>query len=381
VVKEDEMRTELPQRDLELRPGPLIHSPINGTQYRVSERLGAGGFGVAYRVAQLTGPRPLRRDYCLKITANQTAWHREAYFGDLMKEVPGVIRVYESFVWLRGGNGKPLYCLKTELAEGGDLASWLDDHREPWKEARATREIIRLLRTVKLLHESGAVHRDITPGNVFVMSNRVLKLGDFGIALHRVGVHDVSADVFAPWFAPSGMGNLGKTTWRPADDVYHLGQLFAILLCGCATSKLTARDVKRLSCSPEAKSIIQRSIGVRRKRFPNAAVMLNALEKHDSKTIKRAIVRSLKDKRVVFTGRLSIKRADAERLVKKAGGLVERRVGHQTNVLVVGRQSPIWKADSKGQKLLDTDREREFGRNIPMIGEKCFLTLAGVVPH
>lgn len=375
------MRTELRQRDVELRPGQLIYSPINGMQYRVSERLGAGGFGVAYRVAQLTGPRPLRREYCVKITNNQTAWHREAYFGDLMKEVSGVIRVYESFVWLRRGSRKPLYCLKTELAEGGDLASWLNCHREPWKEARATREIIRLLRTVKLLHESGAVHRDITPGNVFVTSSEVLKLGDFGIALHRVGLHDVSADVFAPWFAPSGMENLGKATWRPADDVYHLGQLFAILLCGCAESKLTARDVKRLSCSPEAKSIIQRCIGVRRKRFPNAAVMLNALEKHDSKTIKRVIVRSLKGKKVVFTGPLSIRRSDAERLVRKVGGIVERRVGHETNVLVLGRQSPNWKADSKGQKLLDTDREREFGRNIARIGEKRFLTLSGVVQH
>jgi serine/threonine protein kinase len=373
------MRTERRQRELSLRPGQLICSPINGLRYRVSERLGAGGFGVAYRVTQLTGPRPLRRNYCLKITANQRSWHREAYFGDLMKEVPGVIRVYESFVWVQPRNRKPLYCLKTELAEGGDLASWLDDHRDPWKEARATREIIKLLRTVKLLHESGAVHRDITPGNVFVTSNRVLKLGDFGIASHRVGVHDVSADVFAPWFAPSGMGNLGKTTWRPADDVYHLGQLFAILLCGCAKSKLIAREVKRLSCSPEAKSIIQRCIGLRRKRFPNASVMLNALERHDSKTIKRVIVRSLKDKKVVFTGRLSIRRADAERLVRKVGGLVERRVGHETNVLVVGRQSPIWKADSKGQKLLDTDREKEFGRNIAKIGEKRFLTLAGIM--
>jgi serine/threonine protein kinase len=226
LVDEDEMRTELRQRDVKLRPGLLIYSPINGTQYRVSERLGAGGFGVAYRVTQLTGPRPLRRDYCLKISTNQTAWHREAYFGDLMTKVPGVIRVYDSFVWLQRGNRKPLYCLKTELAESGDLASWLDWHREPWKEPRATREIIKLLRTVKLLHESGAVHRDITPGNVFVTSSQALKLGDFGIALHRVGLHDVSADVFAPWFAPLGMEKLGNATWRPADDVYHLGQLF-----------------------------------------------------------------------------------------------------------------------------------------------------------
>jgi len=109
------MRTELRQRELKLRPGVLICSPINGLQYRVSKRLGAGGFGLAYRVTQLTGPKPLRRDYCLKITSNQTAWHREAYFGELMKEVPGVIRVYESFVWLRRGTRNPFYCLKTEI--------------------------------------------------------------------------------------------------------------------------------------------------------------------------------------------------------------------------------------------------------------------------
>ena len=146
-VEEGVMRTEVRQRDVKLRPGQLIDSPIDGTKYRVSDRLGAGGFGVAYRVTQLTGPRPLRRDYCLKITRNQTTWHREAYFGDLLNKVPGVIRVYESFVWLQRRSGESLYCLKTELAEGGDLASWLNCHRKPWKEVHATREIIRLLRT------------------------------------------------------------------------------------------------------------------------------------------------------------------------------------------------------------------------------------------
>jgi hypothetical protein len=58
---------------------------------------------------------------CLKIATDPTCWHREAYFGDLFRYVPGVIRVYESFAWIPPDKGrKPLYCLITEFAEGGD---------------------------------------------------------------------------------------------------------------------------------------------------------------------------------------------------------------------------------------------------------------------
>ena len=168
----------------------------------------------------------------------------------------------------------------------------------------------------------------------------------------------------------------GKTvSWRPADDVYHLGQLFAVLLIGSAKSKLTARHVKSLACSAEAKSVIQRSIGERRKRFANAAEMLAGLEQ---RTPARAgSVRSLRGKRVVFTGALTILREDAKRLLKKAGGIVEDRVGHRTDVVVAGEQSRHWKADKKGQKLLDVDHELELGHRIVVIAESRFLNLVG----
>jgi serine/threonine-protein kinase len=341
----------------------------------VRERLGAGGFGTAYRVVQLGRTKSFSGEYCLKIAADPTAWHREAYFGDLLKDEPGTIRVYESFAWVREKSRKPLYCLKTELAKCGDLARYLAELRKPWKEAKARRAIVRLLRPVKLLHDAAAVHRDITPLNVFVTSNGSLKLGDFGIASHRAGKHHVLADAFAPWFAPPGMAEGDVATFKPADDVYHLGQLFAILLCGSAESKLTARDVKGLCCSAEAKSVIQRCIGLRRKRFANAAVMLAALEEQEP--IRPANVRSLNGKRIVFTGPLNMWRSKAKWWAEKAGGIVQRRVGHQTNVVVLGDNSPHFKAGSKGQKLLDVDRERELGHRIAVIKERRFRVLTG----
>jgi hypothetical protein len=41
----------------------------------------------------------------------------------------------------------------------------------------------------------------------------------------------------------------------------------------------------------------------------------------------------------------------------------------------VGDQAPNWKAEEKGQKLLDLDHERELGHRIALITEKRFHKL------
>jgi hypothetical protein len=363
---------------LRLGSGLIVHSAISGREYRVGPALGAGGFGAAYQVEQVSGRDRLPGKLALKVSAEPRGWYREAYFGDLLSEASGIVRMHEAFAWVpRGTDGRPLYCLISELVEGGDLTHYLKKHSEAWPEWKARREIIRLLRAVRLVHASGAVHRDITPNNVFVAADRVLKLGDFGIASHRIGGRDVRADSFNGWFAPPSIKSGKDGLWRQADDVYHLGQLFALLLHGGGKSRLTASDAKKLSCTPEAKALIQRCIGERRKRFADAGEMLVALEKEGPKAEKRTVVRSLKGKRVVFTGPLTIPRASAQRLVKKAGGIVENQVSHRTDVVVLGEQSPHWKAEKKGQKLLDLDHERELGHEIAMITERRFRMLVG----
>ena len=143
-----------------------------------------------------------------------------------------------------------------------------------------------------------------------------------------------------------------------ADDVYQIGCLYVALLCGSAEPAVTASRVKSLACSPEAKSVIQRSIGDRRKRFADSREMLARLERQESQAALGTRVRTLKGKRVVFTGGMAMPRAEAKRLVRRAGGTAEDRVSHRTDVVVVGEQSPHWKAEKKGQKLLDVEYER-----------------------
>jgi serine/threonine protein kinase len=365
--------------DLRLEPGAVVRSAVSGRSFRIGEILGSGGFGAVYRIAQVTGGAPLAGTCVLKVTQQVGAWHREAYFGELLRETPGIVRVHESFAWVaRGAESKPLYCLISEFVERGDLSQYLRDHSQPWKESKARREIMRLLEPLRLLHAAGLVHRDITPSNVFVTAAGELKLGDFGIAAQRLGRHEPKANVFAPWFAPTAIKERKTGKWLPADDVYHVGKLFALLLVGGERSRLSARHVKTLECSAASKAVIQRAIGKRARRFATALEMLQALESAKSTDrAPRSAVRSLEGKRVVFTGRLKMLRGKARRLVKLAGGISQSKVSRTTDILVVGEQSPNWKAEKKGQKLLDLDHEGERGHRIAVISEKRFEALVG----
>jgi eukaryotic-like serine/threonine-protein kinase len=361
---------------LRLSPGLIVEDAIRGRTYRIDRFLGQGGFGAAYQGYRVAGASSSSRRCVLKVTIDAATWHSEAYFGYLLRHVPALVEVYDSFAWAPSGGTTPLYCLVSEYMEEGDLNSYLERIPEPWPEARARREIVRLLRALTMIHESGAVHRDITPRNVFVASNGSLKLGDFGIASHRLGRKDVPANIFAPYFAPKAIQE-GAKHWRPADDVHQIGQLYAALLSGVGSRKITAKEVKDLVCSADSKSVLQRCIGQRAKCFASAAEMLAVFETRAQSPRKAARGRSLAGRRVVFTGGLSMPRAAAQRLARKAGATVESHVSHMTDVVVVGDQSPNWKAERKGQKLLDVDHEAERGHHIALVKESRFLTLVG----
>jgi hypothetical protein len=358
---------------LDLRRGQRIRNGENGRAYLVGDRVGQGGFGVVYRAEQASGDALDSKELCLKVCGDVSSWHCEAYFGQLLQGESRVVKVFDSFAWIpRTKDDQLRYCLITEFAEHGDLAQYFRDH-PAFRESKATIEMIAFLRTLQQLHAAGVVHRDLTPKNVLVSRGGSLKIADFGIAAQSLKNRGVRFDAFNPDFSPPIFER-----WLAADDVFQCGQVYAFLLAGRADALLSTQDVRKLECSSAAKAVIQRCIGARRKRYESAAEMLRALESIGEKPPRPPIVRSLVGRNVVFTGRMRVTREEAKLSLKKAGGVPQAKVGHQTDILVRGElSSPQFIAVEMGRKLLDVQREREAGHEVVELKEARFWQLCG----
>ena len=262
--------------------GTIIDSPVDGSRYRVAELIGEGGFGCAYRLHRLDSKERPIEELCLKVTLDPEGWHREAYFGELLKRCDRAIRMYQSFPLFPPRKQQDIcYCLIFELAKYGTIRDYLEWTCKPWSSKRATQEIMALLKLLDQLHGGGALHRDITPMNVFVCRNRQLKLGDFGIARHVLAGRQATASVFNVGFVSDKMGQGAQRYWLASDDVYQMGQLLAMLLRGDPNRLIHESDVNQLSCDDELKGIITKSIGPRKCRYENACEMLRALKRDD----------------------------------------------------------------------------------------------------
>lgn len=357
--------------------GEVIKSPVTGDMYKVADLLGRGGFGAAYRLYLLDKKGNPIEELCLKSTLDSQSWHRESYFGELMRSCDRAIRMYESFpLFPPTKRHDVLYCLVFELAECGTVRDYLESTKRAWSQKRATQEVIALLKVLDHLHGTGALHRDITPLNVFVCKSKRLKLADFGIAKHVLGGRPATASVFNRVFASDKMAKGLQRHWLASDDVYQMGQLLAMLLRADPYTLIGEQDVESLACDEALKAVITRAICPRKTRYVNANEMLRAL-RGDIEFIQPQVT-SLVGKTVVFTGPLSsFRRFDAEVMVRQSGGFITSTVSAKVDVVVQGARSPKYSNGHKGEKLCLAEKLIQDGHKLSIINEQEFLNLVG----
>ena len=369
---------EEPKKRL-LRKGQLVTSPVSGTAYRIGPVLGEGGFGMAYRATQITPRGRDGAEVCLKSTLDQTSWHREAYFGELLGQSKRVIQVMDSFPLApsRPGRGPMLFCLVMELAEHGTVADYLEKTGKPWSPERAEREICAMLRLLDQLHGGSATHRDITPANIFVCNGGTLKLGDFGIARHQLPGAPMAIDAFNPAFVTRSFVDGASRYWTTVDDVYQMGQLLGMLLRGDADTIVTQKMLPKVDCPDRVRKIISRAIGPKKDRYVDAYEMLEALE---NKPRAAQRLKTIKDKTIAFSGPLSITRFAAEVLALSAGGNVVDTISRSVDVVVRSDTAPL--PNSKGRtrnaRLQRAEALQQSGHPLTIISEAEFRRLTRI---
>jgi serine/threonine-protein kinase len=227
------------------------------------------------------------------------------------------------------------------------------------------------------LHRGHALHRDLTPFNVFVCEGERLKIGDFGIATHQLDRRGVTADAFNLFHAPNEIAWGRVRRWQKRDDIYQIGLIAAMLLRGNISSPMRSKDVRGLPCSDHLKEIVYRCIGERRKRYESADEMIQALRTPPPQ-LRAGVLRTLKGAHIAFTGILSRRRRDAIRAARRAGAIIHGMPSVRTNVVVRGRPNPQQAAGrDAGLKLMEIKRLREKGHRITLLNETQFWRLAG----
>jgi eukaryotic-like serine/threonine-protein kinase len=153
---------------------------VPGTPYLVLRRLGRGGMGDVYEVAEGSpkGPR-----YALKLL-HAALCHRPDIALRFQQEAlvaarvdhPSVIRV---FALGETADGRPF--LLMELLRGRDLRAELT-RSGPLSDARALDLAAQALDGLAAAHAAGVVHRDVKLENLFLTEDGALKVLDFGVA-------------------------------------------------------------------------------------------------------------------------------------------------------------------------------------------------------
>jgi serine/threonine protein kinase len=355
---------------------PTAYSCESGRTYHLHQLIGKGGFGEVY-LATVTPAQGLPPQVCVKISERISAWLREAYFAELLDREPRALQVYDKFPIVDGLRTR--YCLAMEYAEHGDVGAWLKN-KGPQSERFVRREIAAILRALDALHRGQALHRDLTPFNVFVCKDEQLKLGDFGIATHQLSRRGVTADAFNVFNVPNEIAWGRVRRWQQRDDIYQVGLIAAMLLRGDISSPMRSKDVRGLPCSDHLKEVIHRCLGVRGKRYEAAAELIAALSTRP-KEPKLGRIRSLKGCHLAFTGFLSRPRSEAIAAAKKAGAIVQSKPGHSTDVLVRGRPNAQQIAGSAGgTKLMEIRRLAANGHPVTVISDRLFWKLVEPAP-
>ena len=276
-------------------------------RYRIEEVIGRGGMGAVYRGTDLRLGRPVAVKVITASSGNdpelreriRARFRHEASAAAKLPHHPNVVPVYDYGT----DDDLGLDYIVMELLRGHDLASRFQRSGPP-PIAQALRILQHAARGVAVGHRSGLIHRDVKPGNIFLVQGEhagdemQVRVLDFGIAKAMTEedsttalTHDGRAPLSPAYASPEQLR--GEPRLTPASDVFSLGAVGFQLLTGdrpysevdrnrmgagieVPTPSLRSRNPR---VPDEVEAIIRRALASDpAQRFANAGAMADALE-------------------------------------------------------------------------------------------------------
>src|SRR5262249_55101869 len=208
-------------------------------QYKILDRIGAGGMGEVYRARDTR----LGRTVAIKVLAPDVAndparrdrFLREARAAAALSH-PNIAALYEI------GEDQGELFLAFEFVPGEPLTNVIGGR--PLNPRRALDLAMQIGDALAEAHAAGIVHRDIKPGNVIITPKDKAKVLDFGLATWTMGGHEREQAVREDTDVATAAGTvLGTTAYMSPEqalgekvdertDIFSLGIVLFEMLTG-----------------------------------------------------------------------------------------------------------------------------------------------------
>ncbi|MGW3099694.1 protein kinase domain-containing protein [Streptomyces sp. NPDC001102] len=196
-------------------------------EYRIVDRLGAGGMGVVYRARSRSG-----REVAVKVVHAQYAAD-PVFRARFRHEIAAVRKVSGAFTApvVDADPEAELPWMATQYVPGRSLADHLRAHG-PLTGAQLRTLALGLVEALRDIHRTGVVHRDLKPANV-LMAEDGPRVIDFGIS--RAAENQTLTETghmmgTPPFMSPEQLSDARSV--GPASDVFSLGSLVVFAATG-----------------------------------------------------------------------------------------------------------------------------------------------------
>ncbi|OWK10406.1 EIF2AK2, partial [Cervus elaphus hippelaphus] len=166
--------------------------------------------------------------------------------------------------------------IQMEYCDKGTLEQWINKRRgkEPDKDL-ALEFFQQIVTGVHYIHSKDLIHRDLKPGNIFLVTMNQIKIGDFGLVTYlKNDEMRTSKKGTRRYMSPEQLSSVKD--YGNEVDIYALGLILAELIHICPTSLETSK-----------KDLLKKLLSEDPKKRPTTSEILKTLKEWNSVTERR----------------------------------------------------------------------------------------------